>query len=43
MMRDDIYALPLTQVGSFEFDEQVVRVFPDMMRGRFRDTHRSYR
>lgn len=31
MMRDDIYALPRTQVGSFEFDEQVARVFPDMI------------
>lgn len=30
-MRDDIYALPLNQVGSFEFDEQVVKVFPDMI------------
>jgi tRNA (cmo5U34)-methyltransferase len=29
--RDDIYRLPLNQVGSFEFDEQVVRVFPDMI------------
>ncbi len=31
MKRDDIYALPLNQVGSFEFDEQVVKVFPDMI------------
>ena len=31
MTRDDIYSLPLNQVGSFEFDEQVVRVFPDMI------------
>lgn len=31
MARDDIYALPLNQVGSFEFDDQVVRVFPDMI------------
>lgn len=31
MARDDIYSLPLNQVGSFEFDEQVVRVFPDMI------------
>lgn len=31
MTRDDIYSLPLHQVGSFEFDEQVVRVFPDMI------------
>jgi tRNA (cmo5U34)-methyltransferase len=30
-MRDDIYALPRNQVGSFEFDEQVVKVFPDMI------------
>jgi len=29
--RDDLYSLPLNQVGSFEFDEQVVRVFPDMI------------
>ncbi|HQX52524.1 MAG TPA: carboxy-S-adenosyl-L-methionine synthase CmoA [Planctomycetaceae bacterium] len=28
---DDIYSLPMNQVGSFEFDEQVVRVFPDMI------------
>jgi len=31
MARDDIYSLPLNQVGSFEFDDQVVRVFPDMI------------
>ena len=31
MTRDDIYSLPLNQVGSFEFDEQVVSVFPDMI------------
>lgn len=31
MKEDRIYALPLDQVGSFEFDEQVVRVFPDMI------------
>ena len=31
MTRDDIYSLPLNQVGSFAFDEQVVRVFPDMI------------
>ena len=31
MKRDDIYSLPLNQVGSFEFDEQVVKVFPDMI------------
>jgi tRNA (cmo5U34)-methyltransferase len=30
-MRDDIYSLPRHQVGSFEFDEHVVRVFPDMI------------
>ena len=29
--RDDLYSLPLNQVGNFEFDEQVVRVFPDMI------------
>jgi tRNA (cmo5U34)-methyltransferase len=29
--RDEIYALPMNHVGSFEFDEQVVRVFPDMI------------
>ncbi|MDA1231741.1 MAG: carboxy-S-adenosyl-L-methionine synthase CmoA [Planctomycetota bacterium] len=31
MVRDDIYSLPLNQVGSIEFDEQVVGVFPDMI------------
>lgn len=30
-VRDDIYSLPMNQVGSFAFDEQVVRVFPDMI------------
>jgi len=30
-MHDDIFALPLHKVGSFEFDEHVVRVFPDMI------------
>lgn len=29
--RDQIYALPLQHVGAFEFDEHVVRVFPDMI------------
>ncbi len=29
--RDDIYALPLENVGAFAFDEQVVGVFPDMI------------
>lgn len=29
--RDRIYSLPLAQVGSFEFDDQVVQVFPDMI------------
>ncbi|MBL8817405.1 MAG: carboxy-S-adenosyl-L-methionine synthase CmoA [Planctomyces sp.] len=29
--KDDIYSMPLSQVGSFEFDDQVVRVFPDMI------------
>jgi tRNA (cmo5U34)-methyltransferase len=29
--KDNIYSLPLSQVGSFEFDDQVVRVFPDMI------------
>lgn len=31
MAEDQIYALPLKSVGDFEFDEQVVRVFPDMI------------
>jgi len=31
VMRDDIYSLPLNQIGRFDFDEQVVRVFPDMI------------
>lgn len=31
MSEDRIYRLPLNQVGKFEFDEQVVRVFPDMI------------
>lgn len=31
MSADQIYALPLKSVGDFEFDEQVVRVFPDMI------------
>lgn len=29
--KDKIYSLPLQQVGDFKFDEQVVRVFPDMI------------
>jgi tRNA (cmo5U34)-methyltransferase len=29
--RDDIYSVPLTTVGSFQFDSDVVRVFPDMI------------
>lgn len=29
--RDDIYSAPLTTVGSFQFDSDVVRVFPDMI------------
>lgn len=28
---DNLYTLPLDKVGSFEFDEEVVRVFPDMI------------
>lgn len=31
MTEDRIYRLPFNQVGKFEFDEQVVRVFPDMI------------
>ncbi|MEZ6043208.1 MAG: carboxy-S-adenosyl-L-methionine synthase CmoA [Planctomycetaceae bacterium] len=31
MARDDIYLLPMNQVGSFVFDEHVVNVFPDMI------------
>ncbi|KAA5539283.1 carboxy-S-adenosyl-L-methionine synthase CmoA [Roseiconus nitratireducens] len=31
MSRDQIYALPRDQVGQFQFDEQVARVFPDMI------------
>ncbi len=31
VMRDNIYSLPLNQIGSFDFDEQVVKVFPDMI------------
>lgn len=29
--RDDLYAFPQNRIGDFEFDEQVVRVFPDMI------------
>jgi tRNA (cmo5U34)-methyltransferase len=29
--RDDIYSLPMNRVGDFQFDEQVVNVFPDMI------------
>jgi tRNA (cmo5U34)-methyltransferase len=29
--RDDIYSLPMNRVGEFQFDEQVVQVFPDMI------------
>ncbi len=29
--RDDIYAIPLDSIGRFEFNEEVVRVFPDMI------------
>lgn len=29
--KDDIFALPRHKVGDFEFDDQVVRVFPDMI------------
>ncbi len=29
--KDDIYSLPMSCVGDFAFDEQVVRVFPDMI------------
>ena len=31
MAKDDIYALPLSNVGDFAFDERVVDVFPDMI------------
>lgn len=31
MARDDIFALPMHKVGDFEFDDQVVQVFPDMI------------
>lgn len=30
--KDDIYRQPLDQVSDFQFDERVVRVFPDMIR-----------
>ena len=32
MNRDRIYSRPLTQVGDFEFDDDVADVFPDMIR-----------
>ena len=31
MARDQIYAMPMSKVGDFVFDEQVVDVFPDMI------------
>ena len=31
MRHDDIYSLPMSRVGDFAFDEQVVQVFPDMI------------
>ncbi|MFN8708471.1 MAG: carboxy-S-adenosyl-L-methionine synthase CmoA, partial [Planctomyces sp.] len=31
MSRDQIYSLPMQHVGSFAFDSDVVRVFPDMI------------
>lgn len=31
MSQDDIYALPLQNVGDFQFDRRVVDVFPDMI------------
>ncbi len=31
MEKDTIYSLPLARVGDFRFDEQVVKVFPDMI------------
>lgn len=31
MNRDQIFSLPMQRVGDFEFDEQVVDVFPDMI------------
>lgn len=32
MEKDSIYSLPLQQVGDFTFDQQVVNVFPDMIK-----------
>lgn len=32
MSEDRIYSLPLSRIGDFEFDQQVVDVFPDMIR-----------
>jgi tRNA (cmo5U34)-methyltransferase len=31
-VKDTLYATPLDSIGGFAFDEQVVRVFPDMIR-----------
>lgn len=31
MEKDNIYSMPLSKVGDFRFDEQVVNVFPDMI------------
>ena len=31
MRRDQIFSLPMNRVGEFEFDRQVVDVFPDMI------------
>ena len=32
MNQDQIYSLPMSRVGDFEFDDQVADVFPDMIR-----------
>ncbi len=29
--RDDLFSLPMNRVGDFQFDQQVVQVFPDMI------------
>ena len=31
MARDDLFSLPMNRVGDFQFDQQVVQVFPDMI------------
>ncbi len=32
MSKDDIYANPIDELPGFRFDEEVVRVFPDMIK-----------